>query len=751
MGSAVPSRTRFALFGSVCLLLGGVAAAVQLSLDRSRSQIVDRYDERTTSLAAFAEDSLVRVKVDHTLAAEAVLTDGLPTVRELGLYLSAVEPKSRWAVVLDSRGQLLSASTGASAEAMAAINPEAPELASSIRGEASVGGVIDGPKGPLLPIAIPLPLGHDGPRTLVDAMPVKAVDQVLNPYLTSTSTSPGARSEVVGPFGRVLASSDGTPAGSTMAENTPSGLVGPMQGSFSDGGVDSRYSAAPVEGTELLFVRSIPESSLFASVNGTRWVTWGMFAGFACAFAWILIMLMRALERRRMADIAGERERSAAQILRASSHDPVTGLPRRGPLVERLAEDLDDESDPGVAVVSIKLERHRHIRGTLGQSSSDAVMREFAKRLGSHLSPHDTLGRTDGEDFALICRGISDSEDLLAVAARIVGCARRPFVVGSRTISLDVRIGIAESEPGGDAEAMLQRADTALTEAIASEKQVEVFGEGLGALAIERLDLESQLLEAIEDGQIFLHYQPIISLGDGKIQACEALVRWNHPERGLLGAKTFVPLAEELGTIRELGKAVLRMACVQGAEWAAAGTPVVVNVNVSAHQLEDALPTAVATALNESGLEPDHLCLELTETAIAADEERATAILRALKRLRVKVAIDDFGTGYSSWSRLAGELAIDSIKVDQSFVAGIDGHLDAVVLASIIRMGAALDLNVVAEGVETTGQEKALRSLGCPSAQGFRFARPAPADEIWLTAPPRGRLAGAPVHGDLVS
>jgi diguanylate cyclase (GGDEF)-like protein/PAS domain S-box-containing protein len=426
------------------------------------------------------------------------------------------------------------------------------------------------------------------------------------------------------------------------------------------------------------------------------------------------------------------------ELAHRALHDPLTGLPNRALFLDRLAGALavrPRHADHSVAVLYVDVDELKAVNDARGHAAGDALLRDVAHRLRDALRPGDTVARIAGDEFTVLCADIPGDGDAAALADRLVAAARGPAEAEHVPT---VSVGIATRRPGPSAspDELLADADLALMYAKRlGGGHVQVFDERLRRSAVARRHTESELRRAHQRGELRLHYQPIVDLRSGEPLGVEALVRWEHPERGLLPPGEFVPLAERTGAIVELGRWVIEQCC---RDLSSGGLVRSVSINLSARQLVDArLPETVEAALSSCGLEASALCFEVTETALVEDPARAAAALAALRRLGARVAIDDFGTGYSSLAQLK-TLPVDVIKVDRLFVQGLaDDARDLAVVAAIIRMAGALGLDLVAEGIETEAQRERLAALGCEHGQGFLFARPMPLEAL------HGLAAGA--------
>jgi predicted signal transduction protein with EAL and GGDEF domain len=366
-----------------------------------------------------------------------------------------------------------------------------------------------------------------------------------------------------------------------------------------------------------------------------------------------------------------------------------------------------------------------------------------ARRLGDVLRAGDTAARFGGDEFVILCEDISGPHEAVAIAERVTAALAAPFVLGEDEAFVRTSIGIATAT-GEHArpEALLRDADAAMYRAKERGGGVyEVFDDDMRARAVKRLETENALYRAIERREFVLHYQPQVGLATGAVAATEALIRWQHPERGIVSPGEFIGLAEETGLVFEIGAWALREACLQQARWTELrrqGAPLRMSVNLSARQCAHPdLVDLVATTLRETGVDPATICLEITETAVMADMEAGVGVLDQLRTLGVSLAIDDFGTGWSSLRALQ-RFPVDEVKIDKSFVDGVAvDPEEAAIVAAVVSLSHALGLRTVAEGVETVAQVDRLRNLGCDVAQGYFFWRPAaPADLTTLLSEP---------------
>jgi len=451
-----------------------------------------------------------------------------------------------------------------------------------------------------------------------------------------------------------------------------------------------------------------------------------------------------------------DRKRSEAELAHQALHDQLTGLPNRALLLDRLEQALHQARRARrlVAVLFLDLDRFKLVNDSRGHAAGDELLMAVAARLRSILRPLDSVARFGGDEFVMVCHDVAAVDDVLHLAGRVTDALGRPFPLSGDSMFLGVSIGIAVSDGTATAAELLRDADAAMYRAKdRGRARCEFFDETMRTEAATRLELQSALHWAIVRDEMRVFYQPLIDLQTDRSVGTEALVRWDHPSRGIVMPSEFIPLAEDATLIVPIGVSVLKQAARQCARWQReSGDPdFSVAVNLSVHHLRyPSLLDQVRSVLAGTGLDPASLCLELTESVLLEDVDRHIRTLLDLRALGVRLAIDDFGTGFSSLTYLK-RFPIDAVKIDRSFVAGLrTNSSDTAIVRSVIELAHALGLRVVAEGVEAPEQLDALRAFGCDFAQGFLFSPPRPPAEIerWLATPqPLTAATGADAAG----
>jgi diguanylate cyclase (GGDEF)-like protein/PAS domain S-box-containing protein len=435
-----------------------------------------------------------------------------------------------------------------------------------------------------------------------------------------------------------------------------------------------------------------------------------------------------------------ERKALEAELERRAFRDTLTGLPNRHAFVDRLGQVLlrtrRSKCTSKVGVLFMDLDGFKNVNDSLGHWAGDALLVAVAERLKNRLRPEDVLARFGGDEFAVLLESVEDPSDVIRVAQRISEALREPFSVSYYRVSVNTSIGIAlGAAHTNDPEGMLREADTAMYRAKEQGPgRYEVFDPAMQARAQERLELEAELRRAVEQEEFVLHYQPIVSLRDGSMVGFEALLRWQHPERGLLKPSAFMPLAEETDLIVPIDGWVLEEVCRQAKRWERdypSASLTVMNVNVSPKQLKGSgLARTIEETLARVAPKVHTLALDITEGFLLKASEDEARTLDALKKMGIRLDLDDFGTGYSSLSYIKS-FPVDGVKLDKSFVEGLgDDTMGKALVQKIIELCHTLGLEVVAEGIETPEQATLLKDMGCDLGQGYYFGRPLPSEEF---------------------
>jgi len=438
-----------------------------------------------------------------------------------------------------------------------------------------------------------------------------------------------------------------------------------------------------------------------------------------------------------------ERKEAESLLAHQALHDPLTGLPNRVLLVNRLrhaiARGARSDAAPPV-VMFLDLDRFKLVNDSLGHGAGDRLLIEVSRRLESFTRSSDTVARFGGDEFVILCEDVTDEQTVSALAQRIMTSFEDPFTIDDETFHIGISIGVASVEEDlPSAEELLGDADFAmyLAKARSGPGRIQLFDQAARASARQRIHMETALARALERGELEVYYQPIVEVCGGRWVGTEALVRWNHPTRGLLEPSSFLEVAEQTGMIVPIGAWVLAEACAQVRAWnagLATNDRLSLSVNLSARQLaEPGLFASVTAILADARVDPDEfaLCLEMTESLLPDNEDQAFRHLIDLHRLGIDLAIDDFGTGYSSL-RHVRELPVSTVKIDQSFVSGLGQFpRDEAIVKSVVQLAHALGLKVVAEGVRSALQARCLENMSCDYAQGYIYGQAEPADEFW--------------------
>ena len=420
--------------------------------------------------------------------------------------------------------------------------------------------------------------------------------------------------------------------------------------------------------------------------------------------------------------------------------DELTGLPNRRLLYERLDNGIAAREHGGMlAFVLVDLDGFKELNDTLGHRAGDLVLRQVGARMHEALRPEDLLARLGGDEFGVLVPG-ADGAAAMHVARRMQSTLERPFTVDGLALHVEASIGAAAfPEHSGDADGLIQRADIAMYQAKAGKLGCALYDPDRDRHSRAQLGLVGGLSKAIERGELVLHYQPKAVLETGEVMGAEALVRWQHPEQGLLMPAAFLPLADQTGLMRPLTLYVLDRALEQCAQWRREGFELTVAVNLAVANLIDLqLAVDVRERLEHWGVPPHALQLEVTENIVMIDPERGVSVMQALREIGVGLSLDDFGTGHSSLAYLK-RLGVDELKIDRCFVAPMTGDPDSAAIVRLtIELARALGMTAVAEGIEDAETWECLRELGCPLAQGYHLSRPLPADALiaWLRSRP---------------
>ena len=442
--------------------------------------------------------------------------------------------------------------------------------------------------------------------------------------------------------------------------------------------------------------------------------------------------------------IAVERSRWESRLAHQATHDDLTGLPNRALFLDRVQHALDragrDESL--ISLLFLDLDRFKAINDTLGHEAGDHLLMALGRRLVPLLRPGDTVARLGGDEFTILCDNVADPMHALGVAERVRSALAEPFLLGGSSVGMTASMGVATSRESGSAQGLINDADAAMYRAKErGGNRCESFEDIRREPAANRISTQDAMYRGLERAEFEVFYQPVVPLSDRSVLGAEALLRWRHPERGLLAPAAFIGLAESSGLIVPIGAFVLRTACLQARAWqldAGPEVPSSMSINLSARQFSQPdLAAMVADALTGSGADPAGISFEITESAAMDDAAAAVATLHELKALGVGLIIDDFGTGYSSLTYLK-RFPVDGLKVDQSFVSGLDSDVgDTAIVTAVIDLAHSLGIVAIAEGVETAAQLERLRALGCDCAQGYHIGRPRPAVELSLSRPSR--------------
>jgi diguanylate cyclase (GGDEF)-like protein len=628
------------------------------------------------------------------------------------------------------------------------------EVEAALRDSTSIYGdlVRFGPqKHMLVWVSMPFHTPH-GKRVLVSLTSAAPLAMFAAPYLRSAPAVDGARAYLIDGHGLLLGSATNLPQGAALPERS---LTAAALGRSASGRLGSTYwaSGRVGGGTDWRVVFAVPYSALLAGVTGSNGVAWLLFSAFVLAVLGLVGVGAAAIRSSAKLSRVRERELADRQLAHERLHDTLTGLPNRALFLDRAeaAWVRARETGRSVAVMFTDVDQFKRINDSLGHDVGDELLAALARRFRDSVRPQDTVSRFGGDEFLILCDELSGEDDALRIAARIRTAIEPAFKLGDRSVHVTCSIGVAIESSAStptDVAALVRDADAAMYSAKAvGPGLLQVSHEQLHAKALKRLDSEVALRAAFARAELFVHYQPIVALPGGRIWGVEALVRWNRHGAGLVPPVEFIGLAEECGLIDDIGRLVLYTAMQDVQAWHEAGLlsdDFVLSVNVSPRQLDNpAFPDGVAELLEDWRLDPDALCLEITESAVATEAEMGERALTKLRGLGLKLAIDDFGVGLSSLKQLVHSMRFDMIKLDRSFVADIGNHRERSVIAAIASAVGALGLAAVAEGVERVDQADELATLGYPLAQGFYFARPMTAEAMHQLLLEQSRAPGA--------
>ncbi|GIE88075.1 putative bifunctional diguanylate cyclase/phosphodiesterase [Actinoplanes regularis] len=452
---------------------------------------------------------------------------------------------------------------------------------------------------------------------------------------------------------------------------------------------------------------------------------------------WLLLGMAVAVLYRRWAGAGSskamlrEMTTQNALLVRQAYRDPLTGVGNRKMFLERADFELGETSRTLTAVIVIDLDGFRDLNDTYGHEVGDSLLRAAADRLAANVRANDVVARLDGDEFVVLLSGLEDEQAAIAIADRVLTELHRPLEVNGVKLAVRASAGVAMTAGGEGIDLLLREADQALHRAkLDGGGTTRRFDPEQFALEEQRRKVGADIMRALDAGEFEVHYQPIVDLDGEQTVGVEALLRWQHPEQGLVSPERFLEMAEQLGLLPRLGGWVLEEACRQAVHWQRQFPGFEMNVNLSASQLSNPFLVAdVRTVLECTGLRPEHLVLELTESVALTDLEESARILGELKALGVRIALDDFGTGFSSLSHLSA-LPVDVVKIDRSFVQAMPESGEASVAEAVLHIARTFNLSPVAEGVEHAAQADWLRDLACSRAQGYHFARPMPALEV---------------------
>jgi diguanylate cyclase (GGDEF)-like protein len=721
-------------------LAGALALAFVRAHHDARSTILDNFVGRTAFAAKTTSDLMEGSAANTTNLARKLFSGPRSTLGAAVERYASDGPPIDHAFILNARGQVLFAKPAAR-DGLRGLIARNPLLRDALAGGHSNSDIVRGVRGgPTIEIAVSFRTPN-GRRVFGDAADIAVLQTYMGGYLKAGPAVRGAHGYLLDGHGRVLASSGAAKVGARLPDR---GLLEALATRRS-GEIGRRYfAAAPVAHSRWRVVFVASRSALLAPVQGSsKRITEAVFVGFVLMLALSILLAIRSM--RRSAELAASREREthAVELAHERLHDALTGLPNRALFQDRLEHALAGlaRRKANVVVLFLDLDRFKRVNDSRGHGAGGELLRQVADRMQCVLRPTDTVSRFGGDEFLVVCEEIRDAEDAFRLARRLQDAVERPVEIEGREVHLTASVGMVLHGPADRPTAaadLIVAADAAMYRAKQRGRgAIEIFDAELHRRALERLDIEIGLRQAIERDELVVHYQPIVRPADGRIRGVEALVRWDRPGHGMVPPLDFIPVAEESGLIGQVGRWVLRRAAADVTAWGEQGLlpeGFTVCVNLSVRQLSDpSLAQTVVEALCDSGLPATMLCLEITESAITDDPEQALAVLTCLKELGIQLAIDDFGVGHSSLEHIARLLPVSVLKLDRSFVRAMSDERDYAIVATIASLARALNMEAVAEGVESADQARRLSELGYTLAQGFYFARPGDAASIRAT------------------
>jgi diguanylate cyclase (GGDEF)-like protein len=498
-----------------------------------------------------------------------------------------------------------------------------------------------------------------------------------------------------------------------------------------EGGILGTFALADVYGNRALVVQGNLQRPIYAQAKEAR-----LFVLYALCLVGLTLTVFILVLIRWLSRSWDQHHQSEERVRHLAFHDQLTGLPNRYLFNDRVKMAIHQarRSEYGLAALFVDLDQFKNVNDTLGHEVGDALLRQVAERLSGQLRSADSVGRPGGDEFLILLHNVDSPAKAKTAADRLFTVLREPFRIDHHEFHISASIGIALFPTDGeDADTLFRNADIAMYHAKEEGRNnSQLFNAEMNRHMVEVLDTKNRLIRALESDELLLHYQPQISLTDGRLVGLEALVRWQDPERGMIPPGKFIPVAEETGLIVSVGSWVLKAACQQAAKWAATGIgPLRIGVNLSARQFRGTLlAETVRLHLTEAGIDPKWLDLEVTESVAVQGSEFVRKTLEDLRGLGISVSLDDFGTGYSSLSYLRS-FPFDVVKMDRSFVSQIcSSGVDRSLVSGIVSLAHGLGLKVVAEGVENQRQLSYLRHIGCDTVQGYVLSRPIPADQV---------------------